>query len=285
MKKIRILALSAGLIMGGIVCIFIFNNRLSNSKIISDKEIAITVLQYDGIIDLPDITENGMGFNGTGLTYDANRDSFWIGNYGKLVKSQKGKTPSIVQVSTDFKTVRSQIMIDDMKADIQGISYDENTDTLWYSNGECVINCTTDGSVIKQIDFAEYKKYKPNGVLFDNRTNRLWVLCFYNYLLNYDADGNLINSYRSDYIGQDHLCFNENRQLCFSVGCDYKGDENYVVVYSMETMTVERAYQVIGSHSIEGISIIGSNLYVINNGYYHNAHIKKNYVARYNIEN
>ena len=45
MKKIRILALSAGLIMGGIVCIFIFNNRLSNSKIISDKEIAITVLQ------------------------------------------------------------------------------------------------------------------------------------------------------------------------------------------------------------------------------------------------
>lgn len=247
-------------------------------EIISREKMPISILQYDEIIELPSISENEMGFTCTGMSYDCKRDSFWMGNFGKWNQSEKDKTPSIVQISRDFKTVLSQIPIPDSNADLQGISYDEITDTLWYSNGKHIINCTVEGVTIKKIDLT---KYRPNGVLFDSQTNSLWVLCFYNYLLHYDADGNLIRKYKSNYVGQDHLCFNKDGQLCFSAGTDYNGDNNYVVVYSMDTMRIEKAYQVIGSYAIEGISIIDSTLYIANDGYYHDADIKKNYVAIY----
>ena len=259
--------------------------RPSNKSSISSDLIPITVLNYEEIIELPSIYENEFGFTCTGMTYDHKRDSFWIANYGKINQSQNEAKPSIVQVSKDFKTIKSEIIIYDDAVDVQGVSYDETTDTLWYSNGSFVINCSTVGEILKQFDLGEYEKYRPNGVLFDSQTKSLWVLCFYNYLLNFDIDGNLLRVVYSDYVGQDHLCFSEDRKLCFSVGNDYHGEANYVVVYSPETMAIDCAYQVVGSYSIEGISIIGSTLYVANDGYYHEAKINKNYIAIYNLEN
>lgn len=265
--------------------ILLLATRPYNKSIISSDLIPITVLDYDKIIELPSLYDNELGFTCTGITYDNKRDSFWIGNYGKINQSQNEAKPSIVQVSKDFKTIKSEIIILDDAVDVQGVSYDETTDTLWYSNGSFVINCSTGGEILKQFDLGKYEKYRPNGVLYDSQTKSLWVLCFYNYLLNFDTDGNLLRHVQSDYIGQDHLCFSAEHKICFSAGNDYQGEDNYVVVYSPETMTLEHAYQVVGSYSIEGISIIGSALYVANDGYYHEAKISKNYIATYDISN
>lgn len=259
--------------------------RPSNKSIISSDLIPITVLDYKEIIVLPSLHDNELGFTCTGITYDNKRDSFWIGNYGKINQSQNEAKPSIVQVSKDFKTIKNEIIIHGDDVDVQGVSYDETTDTLWYSNGSFVINCSTEGEILKHFDLGKYEKYKPNGVLYDSQTKSLWVLCFYNYLLNFDTEGNLLRCVKSDYIGQDHLCFSADHKICFSAGNDYQGEDNYVVVYSPEKMTIEYAYQVNGSFSIEGISIIGSTLYVANDGYYHEAKINKNYIATYNIGN
>lgn len=262
---------------------YYLKSRLKNSKDILDEEIPITVLQCDEIKELPDVTEKDKGFTCTGLTYDSKRNSFWVGNYGKLIPSEKTKEPSIIQLSDNFETVLCQISMTGSDIDIQGVAYDEGSDTLWYSNGECVINCDLKGTEIRRIELGKYKKYKPNGVLYDDQTSTIWILCFYNYLLHYDLNGELINSYRSDYIGQDHLCFNDDRQLAFSAGIDYDGEDNYVVVYSMEDMKIKSAYKVIDSYSIEGISIVDSILYVVNDGLYHDAKINKNVVVKYTL--
>lgn len=96
-----------------------------------------------------------------------------------------------------------------------------------------------------------------------------------------DDNSNKWNRYID--IGQDHLCFSAEHKICFSVGNDYQGEDNYVVICSPETTTIEHAYQVIGSYSIEGICIIGSTLYVANDGNYHEAKINNNYIATYDI--
>lgn len=259
------------------------NSHPNNSKQISEETIPIASLWYEEINELPDIDVKRKGFTCTGLTYDRKRNTFWIGNYGKLTPSDKLKTPSIIQVSADFKTILSKITFTDSDIDIQGVSYDETTDTLWYSDGKQVINCDIEGNFIKSINLGPYSKYKPNGVSYDYQTETLWILCYYNYLLHYDLNGNLINSYQSDYIGQDHLCFNGNGQLCFSAGIDYNGSDNYVVIYSMDDMRIEKAYQVLESYAIEGISILDSTLFVVNDGLYHEAKINKNVVIKYTI--
>lgn len=276
------LILVSAIVILSAVC-FLFE-RPSNTKMISSDITSMSILECNEIIELPSLCGNESGFTCTGLTFDVRNDSFWVGNYGKTTQAHDEKNPSLVQISSDFTIIENQILIQG-DVDIQGVSYDTTTDTLWYSDGKYIINCSKEGDTLTKFDLGKYEKYQPNGVLYDSQTNSLWILCFYNYLLNYDTNGNLVKVIRSDYVGQDHLCFSSEHKLCFSVGNDYDGEENYVVVYSPDLSTIEHAYQVHGSYSIEGICIVGSKLYVANDGYYHNAKIKKNYIAVYDLSN
>ena len=175
----------------------------------------------------------------------------------------------------------SQISIRDDDADIQGVSYDNVTDTLWYSNGYSVNNCDLEGNVIKTISLGKYEKFKPNGILYDNNSNSVWILCFYHYLLNYSVEGELIKCYKSDYVGQDHLCMDSDGNIYFSSGVDYSGDDNFVVCYRNDMTGPINAYRVLGSYAIEGICILEDYLYVANDGYYHNAYDNRNVIVKY----
>ncbi len=283
-KAFNILCMILALMMIFFSVGWLLFTRPSNTKMIIDDVAFISTLTCDEIIELPSLGENEPGFTCTGLTYDIKSDSFWIGNYGKISQTNEMKNPSLVQISNDFKKIKKQIVIKG-DVDIQGVSYDSTTDTLWYSDGKYIINCSKEGKTISQFDLGKYEKYQPNGIVYDSQTNTLWVLCFYNYLLNYDTNGNLIKAIQSDYIGQDHLCFMPDKKLCFSVGNDYNGEENYIAVYSPDMLTIEHAYQVQSSYSIEGICVVDSKLYIANDGYYHDAKIKKNYIAIYNYAN
>lgn len=260
----------------------VYISRPANRTSVTDVAVITDTLNYESIIKLPSLSDSEKGFTCTGLTYDLKRNSFWLGNYGKThPSSDENKQPSLVQLDAVSGQVKSQIIIEDEGADIQGVSYDKSTDTLWYTDGKQIINSTAEGEIIKKLDIGKYKRYKPNGVLYDMKTDSIWVLCFYNYLLNFDAQGNLLNAYRSDFMGQDHLCCDSQGRLYFSVGIDYNGEDNFVAVYSTEKNSVEYAIRVAGSYSIEGICIVDSYLYVANDGYYHDAAIPENYIAKY----
>lgn len=281
MKKKLIMRI--GIFVFAFVFLYSKVGKLENTQSISKVPLNKTIIDSVQIIELPDIYDEYEGFTCTGLTYDVETDSFWIGNYGKLFPNEKSATPSLINVSSDFKKILRIISIKNDRADIQGVSYDNETNTLWYSDGIDVVNCDLDGDVIQKIDLGKYKKYKPNGVVYDSEKSTLWVLCFYKYLLKYNQDGKLINVYDSDYIAQDHLAIDKNGKLYFSVGNDYHGNNNYIVSYSMDTMKIDNKIQLQNSYSIEGICFVGERLYVTNDGLYHNAKINKNLVIEYNL--
>ena len=282
--KVRIVSIMVVILFGIFIftCVYV-KNSFKNTRDIGREYLEIITLDFDQIIELPDIDNENLGFTCTGLTYDKNHNTFWIGNYGKLTNKETESHPSIIQVSSDFKSIVSQIFIEDYKADIQGVSYDDTTDTLWYSDGYNVNNCDLEGNILKRISLGKYESFKPNGVLYDNISNSVWVLCFYKYLLNYSCEGELLNCYKSNYIGQDHLAMDSEGNIYFSAGVDYSGDNNYVVCYEKNKNKLRKAYRVLGSYSVEGICFLNNYLYIANDGYYHDAFDNRNIIVTYLI--
>ena len=271
-------------------CAFMFFRHIylvaiSNHREITMQDINIIDLDIDSEYVLPNVSGMEKGITCTGLTYDSYRECFWIGNFGKLMPNDTKKQPSIIQMANDFSDIVSIIEVENRDIDLQGVSYDSNTDTIWYSDGGQIINCDVYGNVISSFFLGDFQIYKPNGVLYDNRDDTIWVLCFYKYLLHYSANGNLLTATVSDYRGQDHLCLGEDGNIYFSVGDDYIGEDNFVACFSKDNMRIDFAYRVKGAYAIEGICIKDGYLYVANNGYYHMAKNKSNYVIRYKIKN
>lgn len=276
------------IVIGIVFCICFILRHIYLVSLANNSEIpmhinAIVDLIPDNEYVLPSVTGVQNDFTCTGLVYDSRRDSFWIGNFGKLSPSDAQKQPSIVQVSNDFSKVISIIELDDSDIDLQGVSFDRNTDTIWYSDGKRIINCDMYGNIISYFYLGDFQKYKPNGVLYDNRDNTIWVLCFYKYLLHYNVKGELLTATMSDYKGQDHLCLGDDGRIYFSVGDDYVGEDNFVACFSKDNMRVEFAYRVKGAYAVEGIYIKDGYLYVANDGYYHMAKNTYNYIARYRL--
>lgn len=234
------------------------------------------------MIDIPDINESDtkLGFTCTGITYDSNDDAYWFGNYGKLLKDSPKFNPSLVEISSDLKTVIKQIPIKG-NVDIQGIAYDKASDSLWFSNGNEIINISKEGSVIDKFTLGKYQKNKPNGVAYDENTDSIWILCTTGYLLNYDKEGNLLSVHPCGFIGQDHITMDSYGNIWISAGIDYFGEQNYILRYDTVSDKCIYYYQLLSAYAIEGIYFQGEKLLVVNDGYYHEAQIRKNYIGIY----
>ncbi len=72
----------------------------------------------------------------------------------------------------------------------------------------------------------------------------------------------------------------ENELIYFSAGADYHGD-SYIYTVDLKTNKVEPLYILKDSYAIEGITIVNNVLYVLNDGYYHDAQISVNQVNMY----
>lgn len=247
----------------------------------------IPVICLDPIeyIELPSQLDNGYALTATGLSIDEINQTWFIGNYGKGEKGDADFYPSIVNVAADFSTINYTIPFDgDEEVDIQGIAYDKANSSLWYTNGGDVINCNSStGEEINRFSIGEYSNYKANGICIDSQDGTLWILCMYKYLLHFDKDGTMLDEFDCGYIGQDHICMDEDGQLYISVGTDYQGENNYVVCMDREA-NIQTIYQVNGSYAIEGIALIEGELYVVNDGIYHESKIRKNYIQIYDIQ-
>lgn len=272
-----------------IVCIIVFalilvmhNRYMKNSIDLSQlSNTEITELHSIKYIELPSKTEKGHVFTATGISYDPKINQFLIGNYGKANRKNSDSNPSIINMDFEFSQITKELYFDNQEKVIQGIAYDEFNDSIWYTDGNMVINSTKDrDGIISSFDIGKYSKYQANGICIDARDNSLWVLCMYHYLLNFKKDGSLINAYECDYIGQDHICIDEEGNIYISAGIDYDGSDNFVVCFS-EDIKPKKIYRVNGSYAIEGILVMDSKLYVVNDGIYHDAKIKNNYIQEY----
>lgn len=234
-------------------------------------------------IELPNKTLSDYGFTATGITYNYDKSCYYIGNYGKSLLGDQEIHPSIIGFNPSFESIESELYFDDKSLDIQGISYGAN-ESIWYANDDNIINYSVeDGKIISSFKINGYEKYKANGICVDPQDGSLWILCMYNYLLHYNTDGQLINSYVCDYIGQDHVYIDLNGDIYITVGVDYNGNKNYVLKFNPD-FTLETIFRVYESYAIEGLLVNGTKLIVVNDGIYHNAKIKKNYIQVYDLD-
>ena len=222
------------------------------------------------------------GFTCTGLCYDLSTNNFYIGNAGKLCLEEDDFAASIEQVSHDFTGIVSSIEcyknFPDMK-DIQGLTLDVDGNIFFCSYG---------GNLVRSVDVNgnEVGKFyieNPSGIAYEKRTDSLWVLTD-KELVNCSKTGQKIyGTYKISEKGQDQLFIDENNNLIyFTCGTDYQS-EGYVYTFDMVTRCVQMKYVLKDSYAIEGISIVGNKMYILNDGYYHKAKVTKNQVNIYDI--
>lgn len=197
--------------------------------------------------ELPSQTQKSYGFTATGLSFDKKNNQFLIGNYGKSKKEDKEMYPGVISMDIEFSEIAGELYFDSgWGVDIQGIAYDEINDSIWYTNGNEIINCAKDnGEIISSFTIGNYGKYKANGICIDADNQSLWILCTYKYLLNFKKDGKLIRACECDYIGQDHICMDE------------KGDI-YIYIYLPESIIKEIIILLYAS-----VKIWSGNLYIV----------------------
>ncbi len=160
--------------------------------------------------------------------------------------------------------------------DIQGVT--KSTDgTIWLcSYGENKVRHIDEkGNELGNFDIKE-----PSGIANDSKSNTLWTLTN-NYLYNCSYDGVVQKSIKIHIKGQDQLFLDEKNDLIyFSAGADYHGD-SYIYTVDLKTSKVKPLYVLKDSYAIEGITIVDDVLYVLNDGYYHDAETPINQVNMY----
>jgi len=248
-------------------------------------------LYSDYIVKLPDISvseKEGLGFTCTGLAYDSKENVFWAGHVGKMHESDTHYFPVIIKLSKDFKTVLDEIhlykifpeMNQEKQSGLQGVCYDEDTDTLWISSPHenLIRNIDKQGKLINSIDCE-----RVNSVAVDNRKAGMLYVLTPTKIIHMKKSGEIISSSNIKIKGADQLYLDEeNNKLLISADNDYQ-KENYIYSYCINTKKTIKKYTLKDSFAIEGIYYDGEFLFVLNDGYYHNAKVKENQVNAYKI--
>ena len=164
---------------------------------------------------------------------------------------------------------------------LQGISYDKKDDSLWLATGNEIYNIEKDGTTKKNISLGRYTKYKSNGIAVDN--DFIWVLCYSEFLLKLDREGNVIKKIKFNYQDQDHICLLDNGNLYATVGADYDGENNFVFEINTQSGYNKCTYAVQESYAIEGIIVLDDKMYILNDGKYHKAKMQDSYIAVYDL--
>ncbi len=263
----------------------------SNTVIVATVETNGIAMSAKQTIPLPNLKREAtnLGFTCTGLTYSNVNNSFYICNFGQMLPSSENNSPSIVQLSTDYTTVLSEITLDTFlpkTASLQGITYDNSNDSLWFADyaDNAIYNITTNGELLSKIEYSH-----ANGIAYDSKSDTLWVI-------NNSSDkGNVIiqnikksgeevvtisisGIYHSDQLFLDE----KNNILYFSAGANYVG-ENYVYEISLTEYSCSQKFTLTDSYAIEGIYIINNDLIVCNDGYYHSSYSNTNEIKVYQI--
>ncbi len=225
-------------------------------------------------------------FTCTGMTFDNENQSILIADYGYINKNDSHK-PIIIELNKELSRVKKIVELPNINSDefvLQGISYNDSKNTIILATGEFIYEINKKGEILKQFDTRKNTKYLANGVAYDSENDEFFVLFYSKLLLKYDMEGSVKDKIKINYLGQDHLYYNQNNEkLYISMGVDYYSDDNFVLEFDVNSHQEERLFRIRESYSVEGIIIIDNILYVVNDGYYHNAKINKSYISIYDL--
>ena len=219
-------------------------------------------------------------FTATGLTYDSLTNTYWIADHGTNLLDPV----RLIQIDCDMDTILSIIQIGNYvyssDVNVQGLAYDCTNDSFLVACGPCVTRVNRDGEILEEFSNQIFKDYKANGVCIDPSDNSVWILCYSNYLLHFDYKMNLIEKYNMSFPDQD-MIFADKDNIYITAGADYKGEDNYLLIFSKKLYKILSSYRLFESYAVEGLCMQDKYLYVINDGLYHDAKIPKTYVTKY----
>lgn len=231
------------------------------------------------IINIPSNSKSIVGFTCTGLCWNENERLFYVGNAGKKQPTDKEFEAGIAILNENFDSI-----VDEIKCyqnysqmrDVQGVCIATDGSIWFCSYGENLVrHIDREGN---DIGFIEIKA--PSGIAFDNRTDTLWILTD-RKLYHVDTLGNVLDTIRLSLRGQDQLCIDCEKDIMYvSVGLNYHGD-SYIYAVNLSDKIVKPKYILKDSFAIEGIYFRNDTLYVLNDGFYHNAQIPNNQVNIY----
>lgn len=237
-------------------------------------------------IELPDIYNNGHGWTCTGLAYDAETDTFLVGDIGKALSSSSGFASKLIRVSHDFSTVVEQIDLytsfPNMQ-DVQGVAIDTSDGTIWFcSTSENLIrHIDTDGTSIGSFSVSA----KPTGIAYSPIDDSFWVLTYgsSNNILRVTKTGTVEEQYSFNYSDTLDQCFLDPQRgyLYITAGANYSTRNN---VYLFNTSTHAQSITcTVDSYSVEGIWIGQEEMVIVNDGYYHSAYDERNVANFYDL--
>ena len=219
-------------------------------------------------------------FTCTGMTYDNKEKVVWILDHDA---GADGKY-RVIGLSTNLTEVKNivefEIAYSPESINVQGCAYDKETDSIWIATGPAILNYDKSGNLLNAIEKQEFLQNSgANGICID-KNNTIWILCYKNLLINMDKQGNIIKYIPCNFDAQDMLTF-KGKHIYITVGADYNGTENFVYSYDTKSGEFEQVFKAMDSFAIEGICFIGNKMLIANDGKYHDANIKKSYIAEY----
>lgn len=244
-------------------------------------------LNASSVVPLPDIYNNGHGWTCTGLAYDAQSDTFLVGDIGKALPSSTGFASKIIRVSPDFLTVEEQIPLYTTfpnMSDVQGITIDTSDGTIWFcSTSENLIrHIAADGTSIGSFSVSG----SPTGIAYSTKDDSLWVLTYANSnnIKRMSKTGMVLEQYTFSYSDTLDQCFldPERGYLYITAGANYSSRNN---IYLFNTSTHAQSITcTVDSYSVEGLWIGQTEMVIVNDGYYHSAADPVNQANIYTLE-
>lgn len=235
---------------------------------------------------LPDIYGTGHGWTCTGLAYDANTDTFLVGDIGKALPSSSGFASQIVRMSHNFQTVVEQIPLYTSfpnMSDVQGITIDTTDGTIWF--------CSTSENLVRHIqangtNLGSFSvSGSPTGIAYSPLDDSLWVLTYANSnnIKRMSKTGATLEQYTFNYSDTLDQCFLDPQRgyLYITAGANYSSRNN---IYLFNTST--RAQSItctVDSYSVEGLWIGTNEMIIVNDGYYHSAYDNRNVAVFYTL--
>lgn len=255
-------------------------------QIFPDLPVPSGNLNASSVVELPDIYNNGHGWTCTGLAYDAETDTFLVGDIGKALPSSSGFASKLIRVSADFSTVIEQIdlysVFSNMQA-VQGVTIDTSDGTIWF--------CSTSENLVRHINAAAESigffsvSQNPTGVAYSPADDTLWILTYgsSSNILHMSKSGTVLEQYTFSYSETLDQCFLDPQRgyLYITAGENYSGRNN---VYLFNTATHAQSIAcTVDSYAVEGLWIGETKMIIVNDGYYHSARDERNVANFYNL--
>jgi hypothetical protein len=259
--------------------------RASASGVIRNDDLSIQEPVFVRETILPDgafSAAAGKGWTATGIVHDPVDDVFWIANHGQAKKTETTYRPSIVKMNKDATSVLAQIDVKSLFPDnttIQGLTLDTSNQSLWFVAAEQnkIRNVSKSGVRIRELSFNG-----ANGLAYDSRADRLIVLhrpqpgaSLNRISVVNKTTGAIERSYSTgttpgnDWVfGADMLYFDSStRYLYMSYGSDPQPGNIRVFDHDAGKQ-IGTIGSLSGVTSTEGVSIIGSMIYMLSDDYF-----------------